>query len=114
MFLELNFLEPAKFHGKFFLYSSAYVNGNYFDDPNKVNCISRRDDRDKNLFVTEKNIRKRPRWNLFSQISIENDRLICANTEYSLTNICHGLAGKQLCTLLDTNEDVDIGLDIRL
>lgn len=70
-------------------------------------CISRTDDRDKNLFV-EGNDRKR-RWNLDSQIIIENDTLICSNEVYPLTEICNRLSESQPCTLLDTNEVVDIG-----
>ena len=75
-----------------------------------MNCISRIDDKDKNLFVTG-NDRKR-RWNLYSQIAIEKDALICSNEVYDLTDLCtndsHLLL---LCTLLDTNEVVDIAFD---
>ena len=61
----------------------------------------------------EKNDRK-GRWNLYSQIAIENDKLICANESHNLTDICNSKSGyfePQTCTLLDTNEVVDIGLD---
>ena len=77
-----------------------------------MNCISRRDDKDKNLFI-EKTDRK-SRWNLYSQIAIENDMLICAEKAYNLTDICYFQSGydePQTCTLLDTNEVVDIGFD---
>ena len=74
-------------------------------------CISRRD-KDRNLFV-EGNGNKRLRWNLYSQIAIENDMLICAKEAeaYNLTDICYIEFGSktQPCTLLGTNEFVDIG-----
>ena len=75
-----------------------------------MNCISRRD-KDKNLFI-EKTDRK-SRWNLYSQITIENDTLICAKEAYNLTDICNnnGYYEGQTCTLMDTNEVVDIGCD---
>ena len=87
---------------------------NVANDASKINCISRRDDKDKNLFV-EKNDKKM-RWNLYSQIAIENDTLICAKELYNLTDICNDFTGSrpQPCTLLDTNEVVDIGLDYQL
>ena len=71
-----------------------------------MNCISRRDDKDKNLFA-EKNDRK-GRWNLYSQIAIENDQLICFKESYNLTDICNTFSEAQTCTLMDTNEVVDI------
>ena len=52
-----------------------------------MNCISRRDDKDKNLFVEKTD--KKSRWNLYSQIAIENDMLICAKKAYNLTDICY-------------------------
>ena len=76
-----------------------------------MNCISRRDDKSKNLFV-EKTDRK-SRWNLYTGIAIENDLLICAKESHKLTDICNAYSGynePQKCTLLDTNEVVDIGL----
>ena len=76
-----------------------------------MNCISRRD-KEKNLFV-ETTTRK-SRWNLYSQIAIENDMLICAEKAYNLTDICSinsGYYEPQTCTLLDTYEVVDIGFD---
>ena len=75
-----------------------------------MNCISRRD-KDKNLFVKDSD--RKGRWNLYSQITIENDLLICAKKAYNLTDICHnsGNYEPQTCTLLDTNEVVDIGFD---
>ena len=51
------------------------------------------------------------RWNLYSQIDIENDMLICAEKAYNLTDICntnYGSYEPQTCTLLDTNEVVDL------
>ena len=82
-------------------------------DVSKINCISRRD-KDKNLFL-DKTYRK-GRWNLYSQIAIENDMLMCAKKAYNLTDICyyHSLANNiepQTCTLMDTSEVVDIGYD---
>ena len=71
-------------------------------------CISRTDEKDKNLFV--QNDKKR-RWNLFSQIAIENDTLRCSDNSYALAEICNNQVGSQPCTLLDTNEVVDIGYD---
>ena len=64
---------------------------------------------DKNNFL-EENERKK-RWRLYSQIAIENDKLICANETYNLTDICYAEFDPkpQPCTLLDTNEVVDIG-----
>ena len=80
-----------------------------------MNCISRRDHRDKNLFVEESD-RKR-RWNLYSQIAIENDKLICAREKHKLIDICNNDSGfdePQTCTLLDTNEVVDLSVDYSL
>ena len=75
-----------------------------------MNCVSRRDDKSKNLFV-EKTDRK-TRWNLYSQIAIENDQLICGKESHYLTDICNdGHIEPQICTLLETNEVVDIGFD---
>ena len=74
-----------------------------------MNCISRRDDKDKNLFVEKTDIKGR--WNLYSQIAIKNDMLICAKKEYKLTDICRDDISPISCTLLDTNEVVDIGYD---
>ena len=77
----------------------------------KVNCISRKDDKDKNLFVQE--TARKSRWNLFSQIAIENDTLRCAKEAFNLTDICNDSTNSRLhsCTLPDTNEVVDIGFD---
>ena len=86
-----------------------FCSSHYHNEARAMNCISRRDDYDKNLFV-EGNDRKR-RWNLYSQIAIENDMLICANETYYLTDICNAKQVYKPCTLLDTNEVVDIGLD---
>ena len=75
-----------------------------------MNCISRRDDEDKNLFI-EKTDRK-GRWNLYSQIAIENDMLRCANLTYDLIDICNSENYRSKpCSLLDTNEVVDISFD---
>ena len=79
-------------------------------DVSKINCISRRD-KDKNLFL-DKTYRK-GRWNLYSQIAIANDLLVCAEQAYNLTDICNysTFNKRQTCTLLDTNEVADIGFD---
>ena len=93
-----------KFNSNVISYS---VHGN---EASKINCISRKD-KDKNIFL-EKTDRK-GRWNLYSQIAIENDKLICAKNEYNLTDICNTYAGyieQQPCTLLDTSEVVDINV----
>ena len=77
-----------------------------------MNCITRRDDKDKNLFVEK--IDRKSRWNLYSQIAIENDKLLCATTAYNLVDICNTFSGyneTQTCTLLDTKEVVGIGFD---
>ena len=81
-------------------------------DESKMDCISRRDDKDKNIFIEGNESRDRKkRWNLYSQIAIENDKLICAKEAYDLTDICYTEIDSktQRCTLLDTNEVVDIG-----
>ena len=77
-----------------------------------MNCISRRDHKDKNLFVQKSD--RKSRWNLYSQIAIENDKLMCTREKHNLTDICNiksGVTELQTCTLLDTNEVVDIGYD---
>ena len=81
------------------------------NEASKMNCISRRDHKDKNLFV-EKNDKK-SRWNLYTQIAIENDTLFCVKESYKLTDICYTEFGfnTRPCTLRDTNEVVDIGND---
>ena len=76
----------------------------------KMNCISRTDDKDKNLFV-QKNDNKR-RWNLYSQIAIENDILRCLNEAYNLTDVCNAENRPKPCTLLHTNEVVDLTMSI--
>ena len=92
-------------------------------DPTKMNCISRRDHSGRNIFVQER--KKSRRWNLFSQIAIENTTLKCANETYFLTEpiegqeppipiwarlLCNDRSRySQPCTLLDTNELVDLG-----
>ena len=84
----------------------------YNNELSKMNCISRKDDKDKNLFVAKTD--RKSRWNLYSQIAIENDLLICAKEKHHLTDICNDNSGyneTQTCTLLDTNEVVDIGFD---
>ena len=75
-----------------------------------MDCISRTD-KANNLFVEEKD--GYGRWNLYSQIAIEKDKLRCSNQVYDLTEVCkdQNLAGVQLCTLLDTNEVVNIGFE---
>ena len=100
------FLKLQKFNSNVIFYSK------YDNVGSKMTCISRRDHKDKNLFV-EKNDRK-SRWNLYSQIAIENNKLICAKKAYNLIDICNSGSGyhePQTCTLLDTNEVVDIGVN---
>ena len=75
-----------------------------------MNCISRKDDKDKNLFVAKTD--RKSRWNLYSQIAIENDTLRCSNEVYALDKVCNSQALTQPCTLLDTNEVVDIGCQL--
>ena len=77
-----------------------------------MNCISRKDDKDKNLFVAKTD--RKSRWNLYSQIAIENDLLICGKESYNLIDICNYYSGyiePQTCTLMDTNEVVDLSYD---
>ena len=90
--------------------TSIIFSSNFVKESSKINCISRIDDKDKNLFVEENN--KGQRWNLYSQIAIENDTLICAKEKYPLEKICHDESDSQPCTLKDTNEVVDIGYDV--
>ena len=63
-----------------------------------------------NIFSNEITLTRR-RWNLYSQILIENDKLVCANETYLLTEICFNNGEKQPCTLHGTNEIVDISWD---
>ena len=102
-FLELDiyFLERARVDIKSFLSST------YLDGASKMTCVSRIDDIGKNLFEQE-NLRK-DRWNLYSQIAIEHDTLKCSNETYALPTLCYTNETTQPCTLLDTNEVVDIG-----
>ena len=74
-----------------------------------MNCFSRIDDKDKNIFAQEK--AKKSRYNLYSQIVIENDKLKCARETYDLVDVCNSdiRTQDQPCTLLDTNEVVEIG-----
>ena len=79
----------------------------------KVNCISRKDNKDKNLFQ-QGNDRK-GRWNLYSQIAIENGILKCAKESYPLTDLCPSPyldnGRLQPCTLQGTKEVVNIDKD---
>ena len=90
---SLNYAIDSSFYGK---------------DTDKLKCISRIDKNDKNLFK-EKDIRRR--WNLFTQITVENNKLQCAEETYPLTELCHDATPSQPCTLKDTNEVVDINFD---
>lgn len=73
----------------------------------KMNCISRRDANGKNIF-RQKTYQK-GRWNLYSQIAIKNQTLVCANESYDLKEICNDNCDRsQPCTLLDTKEVVEI------
>ena len=94
------------------LLSNDIFSSDWLDDEGKMNCISRTDDEDKNLFTEE--LRRKRRWNLYSQIAIENDTLKCANKIYRLIDICKGDSVSQPCTLRDTNEVVDIGYDYNM
>ena len=79
----------------------------YVKDISKMTCISRTDNSTK-LFLQEKSVNRR--WNLYSQVTIENNTLFCSNQAYPLTQICcHGCDVLQPCTLTGTNETVDIG-----
>ena len=73
-----------------------------------MNCISRTDD--KKVFVQRNN--RKSRWNLYSQIAIENDKLKCANETYPLIEVCNDYYANKPCTLQDTTEVVNIGIDI--
>ena len=104
--MNLIVLEIAKVLFKCYLFNRRFAN-----EARTMNCVSRRDDpRDKNIFVQE-NGRKGHRWNLYSQTVIENNTLKCSNETYSLTKLCQSDSLSQPCTLLDTNEVVDIGQD---
>ena len=71
-----------------------------------MRCISRKD-ANNNLFKQgNEEIRRR---NLYSQIAIENDTLICANETYPLIDLCNDYTVSQPCTLQVTNEVVYIG-----
>ena len=75
----------------------------------KMTCISRKD-KDMNIFSNEMTLTGR-RWNLYSQILIENDTLVCADETYLLTEICFNSFRTLPCTLHGTNEIVDISWD---
>ena len=81
------------------------------EDTRKMHCISRIDNNDKNLFLPKNNPKRR--WNVYSQIAIENNSLHCAKETYDLTKICFNNldSRSQPCTLLNSNEVVDIGFD---
>ena len=83
----------------------------YNNELSKMNCISRKDDKDKNLFVAKTD--RKSRWNLYSQIAIENNKLLCSKEVYNLTDICNENSRnvEQPCTLMGTNEVVDISID---
>ena len=76
------------------------------NDASKLSCISRNDDKDKSIQVQENS--RKGRWNLYSQIAIEDDKLKCAKEQYHLTDICKKVRNTQPCTLQDTNEVIDI------
>ena len=81
----------------------------FASEANKMNCISRTDGWYKYHFQP-KNSRK-ARWNLHSEIAIENSILKCARENYTLTDICSSMFFEQPCTLLNSKEVVDIGMD---
>ena len=87
-----------------YLYSSFFIN--QYRDAKEINCISRKD-KNKNLFLQEKN--PNSRWNLYAQLAIEEDSLVCANETYRLKKICYYMFNDQPCTLQGTGEVVDIG-----
>ena len=110
-FLELNLLvlERSKVYFKFKFKCYFFSSKSFGNEESKMNCISRADYEDKNLFIQKSNIKRR--WNLFSQIAIKNNTLRCANEDevYDLTKSCQLKTESKRCTLLDTNEVVDIG-----
>ena len=61
--------------------------------------------KNKNFYLTNNR-----RWNLYINIAIENDTLVCANERYPLTEICNYEFISKPCTLLGNNEEVDIGI----
>ena len=92
-------------------FSCVNFSSHYIQDTSKINCISRIDDKDKNLFVQEN---RKGRWNLYAQIVIENGTLRCAKESYPLTDLCNDCVEPQPCTLQDTNEIVNIGMDYEM
>ena len=81
-----------------------------YEDHGKWNCISRRDKNNNKFFEQNEVLKKR--WNLYLQITVENDTLQCKNESYNLSEICHDWTGEQVCTLQNTNEVVDIGSEM--
>ena len=78
-------------------------------------CISRRDKKVKNFLEETRNVNKR--YNLYTQIHIENNTLLCVNESYSLEDyyLCDiDDVSEKPCTLYGTNEIVDIGYDENL
>ena len=66
-----------------------------------MKCISR-NDMNRNLFLQD----TYKRWNLYSQIGIQNGTLVCANEKYPMTELCHRDHGDVVptrpCTLAST------------
>ena len=81
----------------------------YVEQSNKMNCLSR-SDRDKNIFLEQNNFKRR--WNIFPLIGIENGSIVCANETYPLEDICYldEHTESRPCTLLGTNEIVDLAI----
>ena len=74
-------------------------------------CVSRIDVTDHEVFHPKGKNQGR-RWNLYSQIAIDNDTLHCAKESYALTELCDDNKGffgsTKTCTLQDTNEVVEL------
>ena len=69
-------------------------------------CLSRQDfDKD----ITKVDIlRKTSRRNLFSELNIENSKVLCQNKNYSLNDIC--TKKSKTCVLPLTKEIIDLGI----
>ena len=90
-------------------YSSHSINFSY--GTLNYQCVSRIDETDHKVFHPKGKNQGR-RWNLYSQIAIDNDTLHCAKESYDLTEICDDNKGfwgsTKPCTLQDTNEVVEL------
>ena len=70
-------------------------------------CISRRDP-NKNIFSNHK--KNKMRKNFFTMINILNGRLNCAKESYYLEEMCYDQSVFKPCTLIGTQENVDLGV----